>query len=248
LSQLFLPFPETSELQYRVRENRRAKRIILRVTVARGLEVIVPSAAARRHIPEVLTKNRTWIERTLRKLCDERRAASNSIRTPPTTISLPAIDETWQVTHLPIDGAKARLRQLSGENLHLSGDLRTNDWRDLMQRWLITRAQSALEPWLNRVSQQTDLRYVRLTIRLQKTRWGSCSAKGYISLNARLLFLTPELTEYVLLHELCHLRELNHSRRFWRLVEQFEPNWKRLDRALIAVAGTLPRWTLRDAD
>jgi predicted metal-dependent hydrolase len=248
LSQLFLPFPETSEPQYRVRENRRAKRIILRVTVARGLEVIVPSAAARRHIPEVLTKNRTWIERTLRKLCDERRAASNSIWTPPTTISLPAIDETWQVTHLPIDGAKARLRQLSGENLHLSGDLRTNDWRDLMQRWLITRAQSALEPWLNRVSQQTDLRYVRLTIRLQKTRWGSCSAKGYISLNARLLFLTPELTEYVLLHELCHLRELNHSRRFWRLVEQFEPNWKRLDRALIAVAGTLPRWTLRDAD
>jgi predicted metal-dependent hydrolase len=248
LSQLFLPFPETSELQYRVRESRRAKRIILRVTVARGLEVVVPSAAARRHIPEVLAKNRTWIERTLRKLYDERRSASETIRTPPTTILLPAIEETWQVTHLPIDGAKTRLRQLSGGNLHLSGDLHTNDWQVLMQRWLITRAQSTLGLWLNRVSQQTDLRYARLTIRLQKTRWGSCSAKGYISLNARLLFLTPELTEYVLLHELCHLRELNHSRRFWRLVERFEPNWRRLDRALIAAAGKLPRWTLRDGD
>lgn len=208
----------------------------------------MPSAAARRHIPEVLAKNRTWIERTLRKLQDERRSASGKIRFPPTTISLPAIDEIWQVAHLPIAGTKARLRQLSGESLELAGDLRTTEWEVLMRLWLITRAQSALEPWLNRLSQRTGLQYVRLTIRLQKTRWGSCSAKGYISLNARLLFLTSELTEYVLLHELCHLRELNHSRRFWRLVEQFEPNWRHLDRALIAAAGTLPRWTLRDRD
>jgi predicted metal-dependent hydrolase len=248
LSQLFLPFPETWELQYRVRENRRAKRIILRVTLARGLEVVVPSAAARRYIPEVLAKNRTWIERTLRKLQDERQSASGRIRTPPTTISLPAIDETWQITHLPTAGVKTGLRQLSGENLELIGDLQTTDWQALMRHWLITRAQSTIEPWLNRLSQRTGLRYVRLTIRLQKTRWGSCSAKGYISLNARLLFLTPELTEYVLLHELCHLRELNHSKRFWRLVEHFEPNWRRLDRALIAAAATLPRWTLRGGD
>ena len=248
MSQLFLPFPETSELQYRVRENRRAKRIILRITVARGLEVVVPSAAARRYVPEVLAKNRIWIERTLRKLQDERRSALGRIRTPPTAISLPAIDEIWQVAHLPIAGTKPRLRQLSGESLELTGDLHTTEWEVLMRLWLITRAQSALEPWLNRLSQRTGLRYVRLTIRLQKTRWGSCSAKGYISLNARLLFLTPELTEYVLLHELCHLRELNHSRRFWRLVEQFEPNWRRLDRALIAAPGTLPRWTLQDGD
>ncbi len=72
--QLFLPFAEMP--RYRVRENRRAKRIILRVTVAHGLEVVVPSAAARRHIPEVLAKNRVWIERAFKKLGEDQLAAS----------------------------------------------------------------------------------------------------------------------------------------------------------------------------
>jgi len=239
-----LPFPEPYDLRYSVRENRRAKRIILRVTVARGLEVVVPSAAARRQIPETLAKNRIWIERTLRKLQDERRTACNEIRIPPLTILLPAIDETWKLTHQSLAGASTRLHQPSHLHLHLSGDLQTAGWQVLLRRWLVVRARLVLNPWLNRLSGQTELRYSRLTVRLQKTRWGSCSARGHISLNARLLFLTPELVEYVLLHELCHIRELNHSRRFWGLVERFEPDCKRLDRALVTAAKTLPRWVL----
>src|SRR5258708_34422069 len=94
--QLFLPFAEMP--RYRVRENRRAKRIILRVTVTHGLEVVVPSAAARRHIPEVLAKNRVWIERALKKLCDDQLAASQELRTPQRTIYLPAVAEAWEFT------------------------------------------------------------------------------------------------------------------------------------------------------
>src|SRR6201984_115801 len=83
---------------YRVRENRRAKRIILRVTVTHGLEVVVPSAAARRQIPEILAKNRTWIERALKKLCDEQIATSRELQTPPVSISLPAVAAMGTVT------------------------------------------------------------------------------------------------------------------------------------------------------
>ena len=241
-NQLFLPFAEA--VNYRVRENRRAKRIILRVTAAHGLEVVIPSAAARRKIPEILARNRTWIERALRKLCDEQLAASREMQAPPAVIALPAVAETWRVTHEPIFGARPQLKEKSLYHLHLRGDLRETRWQALLRSWLMARAEKAFTTWMKQLSERTDLSYARLTVRLQKTRWGSCSRRGNISLNARLLFLTPAMAEYVLLHELCHTKELNHSIRFWRLVEQFEPNWRPLDRGLTEVSRNLPRWAM----
>ncbi|MFY9987653.1 MAG: SprT family zinc-dependent metalloprotease [Chthoniobacterales bacterium] len=251
--QLFLPFAEVSALAkatarqaftYRVRENRRAKRIILRVTVTHGLEVVVPSAAARRQIPEVLAKNRTWIERALKRLCDEQLAANRELKTPPETISLPAIAETWTISQEHIIGASPQLEERPRHHLHLRGDWRDNTWRTVLRAWLIARAEKVFSVWLKQLSERTRLTYSRFTVRLQKTRWGSCSRSGNISLNARLLFVAPEIATYVLLHELCHTKELNHSIRFWKLVERFEPNWRKLDRALADASRTLPRWAM----
>jgi predicted metal-dependent hydrolase len=230
--------------KYRVRENRRAKRIILRVTAAHGLEVVVPSAAARRQIPEILAKNRTWIERALKKLCDEQVAASRELQTPPAAISLPAVSEMWTVTREHIIGGRPRVEERALHHLHLRADLNGSDWQTLLRTWLIARGEKAFSLWLKQLSERTQLSYARITVRLQKTRWGSCSRSGNISLNARLLFVTPEIANYVLLHELCHTKELNHSIRFWRLVERFEPNWRKLDRALTDVSRTLPRWAM----
>jgi predicted metal-dependent hydrolase len=240
--QQFLPFTEAP--RYRIRENRRAKRIILRVTVAHGLEVVVPSAAARRQIPEILEKNRTWIERAMKKLCAEQIAAIQELKTPPATISLPAVAETWTVTQEHIFGARARLQEKPLHHLHLRGDLRDGVWPTALRAWLVERAEREFSVWLKQLSERTQLAYARLTVRLQRTRWGSCSRRGNISLNARLLFVAPEIATYVLLHELCHTKELNHSSRFWRLVERFEPNWRSLDRALTDASRSLPRWAL----
>ena len=240
-NQLFLPLDAVS---YRVRENRRAKRIILRVTAAHGLEVVIPSAAARRQIPDIIAENRSWIENALKRLCEEQLVARQEIRTPPTVISLPAVAETWEVIQENVSGARTQLRERPSHQLHLRGDLQEARWQESLRRWLIIRAEKVFSVWLKQVSDRTELTYRRLTIRLQKTRWGSCSRSGNISLNARLLFVSPEMAEYVLLHELCHTKELNHSSRFWRLVERFEPNWRKLDRALTEASRTLPRWAL----
>jgi hypothetical protein len=72
----------------------------------------------------------------------------------------------------------------------------------------------------------------RCTVRRQKRSWGTCSKKGNLNFNYKICFLPEELQDYVVVHELCHLKELNHSPRFWRLMEQYLPNAKSLRRAL----------------
>ncbi len=73
-----------------------------------------------------------------------------------------------------------------------------------------------------------NFKYKRISIRLNRTRWGSCSSAGNLNFDYRILFLEPELQDYLLVHELCHLREMNHSKEFWKLVEVGVPNYKYL--------------------
>lgn len=79
----------------------------------------------------------------------------------------------------------------------------------------------------------------RVSIRNQKTRWGSCSTQGNLSFNYRIVKLLPEERDYVIVHELCHLREMNHSSQFWTLVEKTVPEYRRLRQAMRKRARTL---------
>ena len=85
---------------------------------------------------------------------------------------------------------------------------------------------------IGELAQQHNFVYNRVSIRKQKTRWGSCSTKNNINLNANLLHLPPELVDYVLLHELVHTRVKNHGKDFWDELETVVPNAKQVDRRL----------------
>lgn len=92
--------------------------------------------------------------------------------------------------------------------------------------WYRARARAAVERAVARESRRLKLRHTALAIRDQRTRWGSCSARGALSFNWRLVLAPIEILEYVVVHELCHLRQHNHSRAFWQLVDEARPGYR----------------------
>ena len=93
-------------------------------------------------------------------------------------------------------------------------------------------AREKLGKRLSELAQKYDFKYNKLSIRSQKTRWGSCSSKNNISLNMKLLHLPDKLIDYILLHELVHTRVKNHSQDFWNELESVVPNSHSVDKEL----------------
>ncbi|MBI2426596.1 MAG: M48 family metallopeptidase [Candidatus Kerfeldbacteria bacterium] len=92
-------------------------------------------------------------------------------------------------------------------------------------------AQHFVTERINHWNRFYNVRFNGVRVRNQKTRWGSCSSKRTLSFNYKILFLPPHAADYIIVHELCHLRELNHGPAFWRLVEQTVPNHKEVRNA-----------------
>ncbi len=102
----------------------------------------------------------------------------------------------------------------------------TND--DIYNIWLKHKAKLFIPVRVKELSKKTGFKFNKIAIRGQKTRWGSCTSGGKLSFNYRLLRFRKEIIDYVIIHELCHLKEMNHSGKFWKLVAGFCPNYKKL--------------------
>jgi len=95
-----------------------------------------------------------------------------------------------------------------------------------IERWYREEARARISSAAAREARRLRVEYGRIGIRDPRTRWGSCSSRGNLSFSWRLVIAPAEVLEYVVVHELCHLRELNHSKRFYRLLDEARPTWR----------------------
>lgn len=226
---------------WRVRTSERARRLAVRVLPGGLVEIVVPRGTRPRVIEQFVTRHRPWIDRKLAQYRPFDRAAADGL---PDRIRFTASGESFEVQYADAPGA-LRLT-VDGQTIRMSGERgRAVLMRHALQRFAMRHAHAILAPWLAELSSATGLPYERLQIRRQRTRWGSCSRSGTISLNVCLLFQPPDVVNYLLVHELAHTRHMNHSARFWSLVGRIEPRWRELDALLTHGWRAVPAWVLR---
>ena len=226
---------------YNLRVSPRARYVWLRMTVQRGLEIVVPRTYDLRKIPDLLESKRSWIEAT--RLRFSKLPPRPPLEMRPTQVVLTAVAETWTVEYVEAKRRSVFIKEQDGNRLVLSGAIHSElGCRRALRRWLLQKAREHLVAMLERVSFEISLPFSTAAVRLQRSRWGSCSRKKSISLNAKLLFVAPELVRYLLIHELCHTVEMNHSERFWALVEAKEPNYAVLDKQMGKAMRHIPAW------
>jgi predicted metal-dependent hydrolase len=222
-----------------VRESRRARYLTLRLLPPHTLELVVPRGTRAAEVAAFVREHRQWIEEARRELADRRPARSEGL---PERIDLRAIGTSWRVEyrHDPHGRLRCKVRDSVLTVSTPESDRRGAE--QALRGWLLDEADYHLAPWLKRESQVVGHRPTNVQVRLQKTRWGSCSSSGTVSLNAALLFLEPEVVRYLFVHELCHLIALNHSPKFWSAVARFEPGYEALDRRLTDAWHDIPLW------
>jgi len=202
------------EVVVRLYPNRHARRYILRLTADGSARVTVPRGGSRKAALDFARRHVAWIEQQLQK----RHAQKNEITSWRHGSEIFFRGE--RVALSVGDGAVEFANQVVPLK-EIPGDLRPS-----IERHLWRLATVELIPRTLELARLHQLAVRRVTVRSQRSRWGSCSVHGTISLNWRLIQTPALVVDYIVLHELMHLRELNHSSRFWQWVEQVCPQYQ----------------------
>jgi len=191
----------------------------------------VPRRMALRHVEPFVREKSRWIERTLRRFREAEEA-----------LPAPELEHGGSVPYLGrelllrVRVERGRVRDhvaLRGEVLHVKvGRPGPDAIREALERWYRRRARMEVAARLDAAVRRSGSRYSTLTIRSQRTRWASCSSSGAMSFNWRLLLAPEPILDYVVEHEVAHLDLLEHSPRFWRLLESRCPEYREHERWL----------------
>jgi hypothetical protein len=230
--------------EYTVKESPRAKHARLKLSMRDGLVVVVPRGFDRDRIPGILEKKKQWLERAQEKIHTQQKFFEPE---PPGKIperlSLRGIGEEYAVDYRPTESTRVTAVERSGRRLLVHGDTdNPTACKAALRRWLNRKMHDHVAPWLTRLAEERGFQVHRVLVKSQRTRWGSCSRHGTISLNIKLLFIPEDLIRYVLLHELCHTVHLNHSREFWALLKERDPDFRQKDQRLRTVWRYVPPW------
>jgi predicted metal-dependent hydrolase len=230
-----------------LRISARARRISIRVYPDARVEVVVPPRARPREIESFVATQREWIDAKRAQALRNKPAPEPF---PPALLEFRASGERWRL-HLVGGAGRVRILERGAANdpvrvLEIRGAVTERGLRAALRIWLKRVAGERFAPRVDALAAFCGVRFSKVAIRRQRSRWGSCSARGTISLNLSLLFQRPEVVDYLIIHELMHVKHMNHSQRFWAAVEKHCAEWRSLDRELLDGWRTVPRWVFSD--
>lgn len=239
---------------YTIRRSARAKNVRLKVTRTHGLEIVVPETFNLKWLPPILEKRDAWIRKAAKKL-DVLCEADAECSLIPERIALRSLGEEFDVVLLPQSDINTRLIDAEkiirmpcgmlalewGKQVLLPEDSHEDAQAELLRLWLLRSGRERLDTLFSKEAEQVGISYSKVQVRMQKSRWGSCSYNGTISLNARLLLLPVEMTRYIFIHELAHRKHLNHSAAYWQYLTSLEPEAAVLDARMRDAWKYIPR-------
>jgi len=228
-------------IPFSIKVSARAKQVYLRAVPGRGLVVTIPKRFPKREVPAIVESQRMWVEQALAEL--DAQVPEQFRQWPPRSLPLAACDALITVEYEAPDGDYIDARWRDDSTLLIKADQNDKEAvASCIAAALKGRAKLTLGPWLAKLALDHGFSYKRLMVRGQRSVWGSYSSSGTLSLNYKLLFLSPQLVDYVLLHELTHTKHLDHSSAFWNLLDQQIPGARGIDRQLHSAGNLVPPW------
>lgn len=223
---------------YKLRINKRAKRILLKISAKGGLQITIPKKADQNNALAFLNSKRSWVEKHLSNL-----SSHSFLEKLPDEINLLAINKSWHVKY-DKTADKNKIKIISKINeVVIFGDVdKFSLCQKALREFIKKQAQDHLIPHLAKLSKEHNLLFHEAAVRSQQSRWGSCSRTKKINLNGKLLFLPADWVEYVLIHELCHTKHFDHSEKFWQLVSKFVPEHLQIRKAMRQANQFVPNW------
>jgi len=210
-------------VSYTIRASRRARRVSLTIRPDTGLVVTAPPGCPQAAIDAFLVSSERWIRRQTERLAS---VAERLPRRWPYGSTLPYRGRDYPVVLTAQPRRAARVRLHEGQLVVEMARPGLEGARRVLRRWYIEEATRCLRARADALGEHLGIAWRRLRVRDQRRRWGSCSVAGNLSFNYRLVMAPPEVLDYVVIHELMHRRQLNHSRRFWALVAEHCPGYR----------------------
>lgn len=219
-----------STITYLLKVSSRARRLRLAVRPDTGLEVTTPKGVPLVRIEAVLHEKAAWIESTLQRFAAQAPAATATLH-DGATISFGGMSLQLHLCQV-VTATRIHIA-LAGTTLTMTTP-QTDDAtvRAALEAWYRRQARLIFAERVAHWNARFGFEHGRIAIKDQRSRWGSCSQSGNLNFNWRLLLAPREVLDYIVIHELAHLKEANHSPRFWALVATLRPDYKQQRRWL----------------
>lgn len=210
-------------ISYTLKRSQKAKLIWLDIKRKSGLTVTIPYRYNIRNLPDFLNHHAAWILKNLAKYCVDNSSPALVGSRPSDTISY--LGKCLKITQnrnghgsnmVKLEQNKLVISLCSSGNQMSSGEL---------TQWLRNQAVKLINDKVKKFSQLIGVAYNRVAVRDQRSRWGSCSCRRNLNFNWRLIMAPEQVLDYVIIHEICHLIEMSHSKKFWELVARYCPQW-----------------------